>query len=50
QRGVHRFPRQGTDRPWTYVQNYLAEIPELTFGDQRRDMAFDAQIPQEAVR
>lgn len=50
QRGVHKFPRQGTARPWTYVQNYLAEIPELTFGDQRRDMAFDAQIPQEAVR
>jgi monooxygenase len=49
-RGAHRFPRQGTDRPWTYVQNYLTELPELTFGDQRRDMAFGDKIRLGAVR
>ncbi len=49
-RGAHRFPRQGTTRPWTYVQNYLVEIPELAFGDQRRDMAFGDQVTTEAVR
>ena len=49
-RGAHRFPRQGTERPWTYVQNYLVEIPELSFGDQRRGMAFGDQITLAAVR
>ncbi|MDV8001975.1 NAD(P)/FAD-dependent oxidoreductase [Rhodococcus sp. IEGM 1408] len=49
-RGAHRFPRQGTARPWTYVQNYLVEIPELTFGDQRRGMEFGDRITPAAVR
>ena len=49
-RGAHRFPRQGTERPWTYVQNYLVEIPELAFGDQRRGMAFGDQITLATAR
>lgn len=40
QRDGHKFPKQGTARPWRYVQNFLVEIPELAFGDQRREMAF----------
>ncbi|WP_010542219.1 flavin-containing monooxygenase [Dietzia alimentaria] len=40
QRDGHLFPKQGDARPWRYVQNYLVEIPELAFGDQRRGMAF----------
>ncbi|WP_066586886.1 alpha/beta fold hydrolase [Corynebacterium provencense] len=39
-RGIHRFPTQGDHSPWHYTQNYLTELPELAFGDQRRDMAF----------
>lgn len=49
-RGAHRFPRQGAERPWTYVQNYLVEIPELTFGNQRRGMEFGARTTPAAVR
>lgn len=49
-RGAHRFPRQGTERPWTYVQNYLVEIPELALGDQKRGMAFGDQITLAGVR
>lgn len=45
-RGGHRFPKQGTERPWRYVQNYLVEIPELSFGDVRREMNFgDDAVP-----
>lgn len=40
QRGVHRFPTQGDGSPWQYTQNYLTELPELAYGDQRRDMVF----------
>ncbi|RAV31462.1 alpha/beta fold hydrolase [Corynebacterium heidelbergense] len=40
-RGVHRFPRQGDSAPWVYEQNYLAELRDLGFGDQEKDMAFD---------
>ena len=49
-RGAHRFPKQGTERPWTYVQNYLVELPELTLGDQRRGMAFGSAVTLAAVR
>ncbi|USX45786.1 flavin-containing monooxygenase [Dietzia kunjamensis] len=56
QRDGHKFPKQGTTRPWRYVQNFLVEIPELAFGDQRREMAFgdrveltDARRGREAV-
>ncbi len=44
QRDGHKFPKQGDARPWRYVQNYLVEIPELAFGDQRRGMAFDSAV------
>lgn len=40
-RGGHRFPKQGDGDPWEYIQNYLSEIPNLTFGDQNKAMAFD---------
>ena len=43
-RDGHRFPKQGTTRPWRYVQNYLVEIPELAFGSQRREMTFGDQV------
>ena len=43
-RDGHRFPKQGTTRPWRYVQNYLVEIPELAFGDQRREMTFGDRV------
>lgn len=49
-RGGHRFPRQGDDRPWRYVQNYLVEIPDLTFGDVRKDMEFGAGVALTAHR
>ncbi|WP_312811141.1 alpha/beta fold hydrolase [Corynebacterium variabile] len=39
-RGEHRLPTQGDGSPWQYTQNYLAELPELVYGDQRRDMVF----------
>ncbi|HIW92488.1 MAG TPA: NAD(P)/FAD-dependent oxidoreductase [Candidatus Corynebacterium avicola] len=39
-RGANRFPRQGYSPPWRYTQNYLRELVEFTFGNQRRDMAF----------
>lgn len=42
-RGANRFPRQGYRSPWQYTQNYLRELVEFTFGDQRRDMAFGEQ-------
>lgn len=44
QRDGHKFPKQGTARPWRYVQNFLVEIPELAFGDQRREMAFGDRV------
>ena len=44
QRDGHTFPKQGTTRPWRYVQNFLLEIPELAFGDQRREMAFGDRV------
>lgn len=40
QRGEHRLPTQGDGSPWQYTQNYLTELPELAYGDQRRDMVF----------
>ncbi|MCD2262202.1 NAD(P)/FAD-dependent oxidoreductase [Dietzia aurantiaca] len=43
-RDGHLFPKQGETRPWRYVQNYLVEIPELAFGDQRRGMAFGPDV------
>ena len=43
-RDGHLFPKQGDSRPWRYVQNFLVEIPELAFGDQRRDMAFGEDV------
>ncbi|WP_333618415.1 flavin-containing monooxygenase [Dietzia sp.] len=43
-RGAAYLPRQGEHHPWRYDQNYLLEIPTLEFGDQRRDMAFDADV------
>ncbi|MGW8590167.1 flavin-containing monooxygenase [Dietzia sp. NPDC055877] len=43
-RDGHLFPKQGDARPWRYVQNYLVEIPELAFGDQRRGMAFGGDV------
>lgn len=50
-RSGHLFPKQGTSRPWRYVQNYLVEIPELAFGNQRRDMTFgDNVVPAGARR
>src|SRR5699024_2597119 len=39
-RSGHWFHRQGDDRPWRYVQNYLVENPDLPFGDVRKDMEF----------
>ena len=45
-RGEHLLPRQGESSPWRYVQNYLVEIPSFTFGNQSRDMAFDADVRQ----
>lgn len=39
-RGADRFPTQGDSSPWQYTQNYLTELPELAYGDQRRDMVF----------
>lgn len=39
-RGEHRLPTQGDGSPWQYTQNYLAELPELAYSDQRRDMVF----------
>lgn len=49
-RDGHRFPKQGDARPWRYVQNYLVEIPELAFGDQRRGMAFGAGVELSPAR
>ena len=49
-RDGHKFPKQGDARPWRYVQNYLVEIPELAFGDQRRGMAFDSAVQLSAAR
>ena len=43
-RDGHLFPKQGASRPWRYVQNFLVEIPELAFGDQRREMAFGEDV------
>src|SRR5699024_11819827 len=43
-RGGHRFPRQGDDRPWRYVQNYLVGIPDLPLDDVRQDMDFAAGV------
>jgi len=43
-RDGHRFPKQGGARPWRYVQNYLVEIPELAFGNQRREMLFGDDV------
>ncbi|WP_291480214.1 NAD(P)/FAD-dependent oxidoreductase [Corynebacterium sp.] len=37
-RSADRFPRQGHSSPWVYTQNYLRELVEFSFGDQRRDM------------
>ncbi|MGV0869100.1 flavin-containing monooxygenase [Corynebacterium kalidii] len=39
-RSADRFPRQGYASPWVYTQNYLRELLEFSFGDQRRDMVF----------
>ena len=49
-RDGHKFPKQGEARPWRYVQNYLVEIPELAFGDQRRGMAFGAAVELAGAR
>ena len=49
-RDGHRFPKQGDARPWRYVQNYLVEIPELAFGDQRRGMAFGPDVELSGAR
>lgn len=49
-RDGHKFPKQGDARPWRYVQNYLVEIPELAFGDQRRGMAFGPDVELSAAR
>ena len=49
-RDGHKFPKQGEERPWRYVQNYLVEIPELAFGDQRRGMAFGPEVALSQVR
>lgn len=43
-RGAAFLPRQGDHHPWIYDQNYLVEIPMLEFADQRREMAFDADV------
>ena len=50
QRDGHRFPKQGDERPWRYVQNYLVEIPELAFGDQSRGMAFGPDVELSGAR
>ena len=50
QRDGHKFPKQGEARPWRYVQNYLVEIPELAFGDQRRGMAFGGDVALSGAR
>ncbi|MEY8566558.1 alpha/beta fold hydrolase [Corynebacteriaceae bacterium 7-707] len=47
-RGEHRLPTQGDGSPWQYTQNYLAELPDLAFGDQRRDMVFGEHCLQQA--
>lgn len=39
-RGGASAATQGDGSPWQYTQNYLAELPELVYGDQRRDMVF----------
>ncbi|MEJ5918783.1 alpha/beta fold hydrolase [Corynebacterium sp. H78] len=39
-RGIRRFPTQGDSSPWQYTQNYISEVPEITYGDQRREMLF----------
>lgn len=39
-RSADRFPRQGHTSPWVYSQNYLKELLEFSYGDQRRDMVF----------
>jgi monooxygenase len=39
-RSADRFPMQGHASPWVYTQNYLRELLEFSFGDQRRDMVF----------
>lgn len=49
-RDGHKFPKQGEARPWRYVQNYLVEIPELAFGDQRRGMAFGDAVELAGAR
>jgi monooxygenase len=47
-RGEHRLPTQGDGSPWQYTQNYLTELPELAFGDQRRDMVFGQRCLEQA--
>lgn len=45
-RGADRFPAQGYTSPWVYTQNYLRELLEFSFGDQRRGMVFgDRALP-----
>ncbi|MGO3363310.1 MAG: flavin-containing monooxygenase [Corynebacterium sp.] len=39
-RGADEFPAQGYTSPWLYTQNYLKELLEFTFGDQRQSMTF----------
>ncbi|MGB5951360.1 MAG: SDR family NAD(P)-dependent oxidoreductase [Ornithinimicrobium sp.] len=39
-RRLDRLPQLGQRRPWTYVQNYLIEAPELLYGRRGREMTF----------
>jgi monooxygenase len=47
-RGEHRLPTQGDGSPWQYTQNYLTELPDLAYGDQRRDMVFGQRCLEQA--
>ncbi|CAN5565407.1 hypothetical protein BH23ACT6_BH23ACT6_19810 [soil metagenome] len=39
-RALDRLPQLGPRRPWTYVQNFLIEAPELLYGPLGRAMVF----------
>ncbi len=39
-RALDRMPQLGPRRPWTYVQNFMVEAPELLYGRLGADMLF----------
>ncbi|MGB3185818.1 MAG: SDR family NAD(P)-dependent oxidoreductase [Ornithinimicrobium sp.] len=42
-RALDRMPQLAPKRPWTYVQNFLIEAPELLYGRLGTDMLFTPQ-------